>query len=353
MNLKVSCCSVRLSNIEVSGSSKHLPMEMDGVYIQNFSLELISFEAVYKEDIAKYSFFALSILNTFVTVPMGFGVIWYEQNNHYRTLINKLASSICFYIFEWFIFVNFFALGHLINGPLGSSLCTLEVMVTNINAMQGMFMVIFIAITKYMFVYHVKNPVAIQEDFFAFFINLATAFWSTLSQFTFMWLPGRDPIMYHVCMGSFPYNKIKRDQAVKWNYPVYGLLFSSLIIHIISGYWVKKAKALDGPKLPATDVCNVANIQDSMEKKLLVNYKTSTIFIGIGFVSLYSTFHLNQLKVQDVPKHHNVVFIYFWQLCLPQLLAYSLFTTYYSGSSNLRNEVWLKIKELVQTHFRG
>jgi hypothetical protein len=72
--------------------------------------------------------------------------------------------------------VNVYFLLHQIFGPGGSWFCASEMIIMNVLTMQIMFLLCGIIISKYVFVFHLKNPMAVLEDFFAVFINIATLF---------------------------------------------------------------------------------------------------------------------------------------------------------------------------------
>lgn len=269
---------------------------------QNFSLEYFSFEQVYKENTVRYFAFIIAILSTLLTIPLVYGIIWYEQNNNYRTLINKLAASICFYLIIFLAFLKLFSLSHMIYGATGIFQCILELLVMNISMMQGIFMIISIIVTKYIFVYHLKNPLAIQEYFFAFFINTSTFMLSFLSQFVFVFLPGRNPLAYFVCKGNFPVSQIPMDQPVKINYPVYVLILTSIVIHIVIGIRLKKARSLNQQLFLETAVKTKGIYNTILEKKMLANFKTNIISITVLFCASYLTLYINNLEVHEVSK---------------------------------------------------
>jgi len=110
----------------------------------DFNLESISLEQVHNEDLIKLTFFLLSVMSSCVTIPLIYGIVWFERNHHYRTLINQLVASICVYHIAWLVLVHVFATSHLVFGPAGNFQCSLELMVINVTVMQAMFLIISI-----------------------------------------------------------------------------------------------------------------------------------------------------------------------------------------------------------------
>jgi hypothetical protein len=101
-----------------------------------------------------------------------YGIFWYEQYNLYKTLINQLVASIAFIQMLGLPWTLLEFLIHMALGPTGSFFCSLEIVIMNVVTMQTFFVLNGIIICKYIFVFHLKNPLAVQEDFFAIFINL-------------------------------------------------------------------------------------------------------------------------------------------------------------------------------------
>ena len=314
--------------------------------IINFNLEDISFEQVYKEDFLKYSFLVITSLSSFLTIPLTFGIVWYEKNRHYRTLINMLAASICLYQINWIIISYLCAISHVIFGPTGIFQCSLELMLINATAMQYMFMFNAILISKYIFVFHIKNPTAIQEDFLFIFINLSTFCLSFLSQLAFMLLPGKN-VIYYICKGSFPAKTIGLDMPVKVNYPIYFLLILTIIIHVLAGIKLKRAHKLSDSNAPHPSVSSQGTLKSFPTKKQLADFSTNVISIlvtiGVHFIIIF----MNKMRALEVTKYSNMVMIYVWYWSVPQLLAYCNILLYYWHQEELRNEVWKVAKSVL------
>ena len=306
--------------------------------ITNFNLEFISFEQVYKEDSVKLSCLVATSLSCFATIPLTYGIVWYEKNRHYRTLINMLAASICIYQINWLIVAYLFAIIHLIFGPTGIFLCSLELMLINVTAMQIMFLITAIILSKYVFVFHLQNPRAIQEDFYFLFINLSTLSFSFLSQLVQMLLPGKN-VIYYICMGSFPANRIGLDLPVKYNYPIYLLFLLTVIIHVLAGIKLKSARKHGKSNMPQASGNPQRAFQFLPSKKQLANLSTNVITIFVTMGVIFITMFMNKMKILEVTKYSNIVAIYFWNWCLPQLMAYCAILVYYWRQEELRNEV--------------
>lgn len=127
----------------------------------------------------------VSIVGAIIAIPLLYGIIWFEENNHFRTLINQLVASICWYLIFYILLVQPIAIVLYINGPLNSFICSIDIIIKNVMSMQAIFLLEAIVITKYVFVHLLKNPVAIDDNFLRLFINLSS---------------GMLPLTIHVCV---------------------------------------------------------------------------------------------------------------------------------------------------------
>ena len=212
-------------------------------------IEIISFAPYHEHTPFKEVCFFVCVLSNFVTIPLIYGIIWFEQSNHLTTLINKIVASLCWHQIGFNVIVSSLAGNHYINGPAGSFICSLEVVLQNVAGMQAIFLLDAIVVTKYIFVHLIKNAVAIDEGFFQHFINISTFSFSLISQSIYVWMPGRNPILYYICIGNFPMPKSNAQVPVKVNFPILALLTISGYIHIYTGIKKRKAKQSVVPKI--------------------------------------------------------------------------------------------------------
>jgi hypothetical protein len=85
-------------------------------------------------------------------------------------------------------------------------------------------------IVKYIFIFQLKNPTVIQDDFWNLFINLWIFFASLISQIIFQMLLGRDPMYLMVCSGKAPTQYLA--STVKRNYTIIFLVLFSTIVNL-------------------------------------------------------------------------------------------------------------------------
>ena len=172
----------------------------------------------------------LTLISNMVLLPLFYGIIWYEVNTHIRTLINQLLALGCWTSLWYAIWNLVFATARFLLGPLNDALCGLDIILMNTAGMCQMTIIYCIVITKYAFVHFMKNPVALDDEFFKFFIGLSSGLLSFLSQVAFVLLPGRNPLRFSACIGKIPVRYITENVPVKFNLPFYLLVLLGCII---------------------------------------------------------------------------------------------------------------------------
>ena len=103
-----------------------------------------------------------SVVGAVVAVPPIYGIIWYEENNHYRTLINNLVVSICWYLIFYIVVVQFLTVLLYVGGPLSDLTCRLDGFFRNVAIIQGLFLLESIVIFKFVFANLLRNPFDLQ-----------------------------------------------------------------------------------------------------------------------------------------------------------------------------------------------
>ena len=66
-----------------------------------------------------------------------------------------------------------------------------------------------ITITRYVYIFCLKNPAAFKDDFLCMVINASSILFSCLFEFTRTFLPGRQGIGFYACTGQDPTNDMK------------------------------------------------------------------------------------------------------------------------------------------------
>ena len=135
----------------------------------------------------------LVFLSTCLLIPIFCSIIWYEKfgSDNKRTVLNKLAASICWCAILIEILVQIPEWIRYCFGPLPSFFCYLHLVFTNTLAIQVMLIFDAISILRYIFIFWLKNPYSFCDDFWTVFLNLWMFSFSLMSEIIFVILPGK------------------------------------------------------------------------------------------------------------------------------------------------------------------
>lgn len=127
-------------------------------------------------NLTKVSIMVLSLLAMIWTMAMLLGIIWYEHygSDSKRILTNKLVALICWN--EIFGVVTAFSTDTIIYllAPLPKSLCLMFGFARMMFASNILMLFNMIMISKYIFIFWMKNPGSVMDDFWTVFIQLWT-----------------------------------------------------------------------------------------------------------------------------------------------------------------------------------
>ena len=118
--------------------------------------------AMFEDNPAKYCALTCSILSVLVTTPFLYIICSFEKSNHYRTLINQLVSSLIWIAIGWNLLVQIPIIVRYILGPFTPIICYIDTIVRNAINMQIFFYLNSIILVRYIFIFHLKNPTALQ-----------------------------------------------------------------------------------------------------------------------------------------------------------------------------------------------
>lgn len=282
------------------------------------------FQDLYQNNPSKLIALTISTIFTIILAPLAYGIIWFEQDNNNRTLINQLVSSLMWCILIWFAFIQpetFFIFAF---GPLKvSELCTIHTYARNAVIIQGLLILNSIVLSRYIFIFHLKNPTMLQDDFWKFFINLWSISTSVLSQYVFYWTPGKSPIHYHICLGEDP--NITSEQGIKPNTSLTAIGILSIVLFLIIRVRTFVYKNKEN---------NFDSLRSGQNLFSFIATGLGIFFIGI----IYFIFQLIKNKFIK-SAHFNLHMVYLLYIYAPVISFAIVIWTYYLQCKTLRTKV--------------
>lgn len=169
-------------------------------------------------------------------------LIWYERygDNHRRTLINQFVASHFYYAAFYNIFGQ--TLDEVITafGPFGTQLCYFHMYIKGVITFQLVQLFNSIFTVKYIYIFVLKNPSGVNEEFWCFFINLWFLFISCITEFVYQFMPGRSEMKFYICSGRF--DNSLTNEKVKINYTLTCYISVAVIWYLFAAFKISKYK---------------------------------------------------------------------------------------------------------------
>ncbi len=136
--------------------------------------EEINFNGIFENRPSKIIGASLCILLSFFTFTSVYGIIWFERfgSDLKRIFINRIVSSICWNFLLWLIVVQIPELFWFFYHPVSENFCLINLLLRNAFFTQIVLFLDVIVISRYIFIFWMKNPLSFQDDFWHCFINI-------------------------------------------------------------------------------------------------------------------------------------------------------------------------------------
>ena len=135
-------------------------------------MEDLHFTEMFENHPSKLVAAILSMLLMIVGTMLEFTIVRYERDKSNRTLINQLLSSlITLSNIPSFLIQVAFTFHYLVT-PLPAFVCYVDLVLRPTIVMMFILFLDAMAITRFMFIFHTKNPTGFQDDFWNLFLSL-------------------------------------------------------------------------------------------------------------------------------------------------------------------------------------
>ena len=204
---------------------------------------------------------------------------------------------------------------------------------------------------RYVFLFHLKNPTALQDDFWRLFLNVWTSGFSCCCQIVYAMMPGKNPQNVYLCLGEYP---IKYEgMTVKVNTTINYLLLFSFLAHLIAGIRIKIYRNQEDQK-DQVQALSVAAPVDNIH--MLMNFTTNLISLLLLVVSSVGPAVINKMEPVSLDTYPNFLYVYAIHHYSPQCVLFFTALIYLAKNPPLRNFITIelvgKIKNWIFRHCR-
>jgi hypothetical protein len=307
-------------------------------------MTLVHFDNIYVKDITMFIPILASFVNILLITPLYCSIIWYERfgTDQRRTLINQLVAITCWHSVIYNvtctpleIVLNWF-------GPFGNVFCSVQTVLKNAGLFYEAAMIIAITLVKFLSIFVLKNPLGIHCEFWCLFINLVSTFGPLLSEIVFIILPGKLPMSFYICRGTYP-TSLDQHQP-KRDFPLFGAIALSFLFYLFVIVRVKvfKKKTIspiseqDPRNCPAT----LPPLNPTSDSHALASFDTiGQSLLTFFFISVFFVI-INRIPPEKLAEFPNYLLVHFLHHGINLLWNIFAIIIFFSKSKTMRVAVF-------------
>jgi hypothetical protein len=154
----------------------------------------------------KFLFVTFAMLASLINSSLFFFCVWFEKHgaDNRQTLINKFATSSYWCAIQYFVFVLPSDMIPFIFGSLPRSVCLALRIIKLANFCQLLLYFDLIAVSRYFYIFVLKNPAAFNDEFWAFFLNIWATMACLITKTAYHLAIPQQAIAFYICCGIDP-----------------------------------------------------------------------------------------------------------------------------------------------------
>jgi len=223
-------------------------------------------------------------------------------------------------------------------GPMSVTACRLNYFIKHALTVQGMMFLNCIIISRYIFIFWLKNPAAFQDEFWSPFVNVWVILFSIFSQIVFEWMLGKDTLNHHICTGlSPPLLNIRKFEYNRFNAYFVPL---SLLLHIVL---MVKIKIFKNQSRKVKDIHPRSKLAELllMDKQSLTDLTTNILIVICAAMATYLSLAVTYNEITNFNDYPFYLLEYYYKMIRPPLFVNLVVVIYY-----------IRHKELTQSFIR-
>ena len=173
------------------------------------------FSGLTSNSISKNFSLIFAILTSIIIPFFLCSIVWYEKygSDQRRTLVNKFASCGCWCAIEYLLFPQVADIIRYFHGPLPKYFCLFVRITKSAIFLQMFFYFDLIILSRYAYVFWLKNPAGFNDDFWVSFCNMWVMMMSLLTKSVQHLIINQQTLTYYFCCGTDP--RLETDYNIK------------------------------------------------------------------------------------------------------------------------------------------
>jgi hypothetical protein len=197
----------------------------------------------------------------------------------------------------------------------------------------------FIALARYLFIFHLKNPFAFKEDFWIVFVNIWVRGASIIFNAAWFYQAEHQIINYYLCSGIDPTEDFKRPLKLYASAELGSIIINFLVYVRIK---IHKKQYQENPQLGQTATMKQLFLTDDV-KNSIASLATNLHNLTSIILLLISAAILSNIPPANLKNYRNEIY-YVYVICPTLALAVFLFA-YYIRHKPLRNAALIEARD--------
>jgi hypothetical protein len=154
----------------------------------------------------KFLFIAFATLTALINPILLYFIIWFEKygSDNKRTLVNKFASGSIWCAIQYHLLFLPSEVFRFVFGPLNRNVCLALRIAKLANYLQIFIYSDLIAISRYVYIFLLKNPASFNDDFWACFLNIWLTVMCLLAKVAYHLAIPHQMMVFYFCCGIDP-----------------------------------------------------------------------------------------------------------------------------------------------------
>ncbi len=206
---------------------------------------------------------------------------------------------------------------------------------------QSLLFYVSIALARYFFIFWLKNPLAVEEDFWSLFVSMWIVLASAINNFVYGFLPGPQPLPYYTCADINPANDLKlpkKQEGFVLMVSVILLLYINLRIYLTRNI-IKLRKIF---RIKPNVVVHEHQTHES--NNTIIDWAT-LLWILILFLLFFTvSLKVNSIRIDELNLYPNYLLVYFQQIIAFQIFSFLLLSMLYSRHKEMLKTLFIALK---------
>ena len=228
-------------------------------------------------------------------------------------------------------------------GPLPYLVCQVNYYLRLCLTSQFYLFFASVSLTRYLFIFWLKNPAAFLDEFWSLFTNFCIVIFTMISHFVFYFMLGHDSIRISICTGSDPTHVKHPESVLKLKSFNRILFYVTFTVHLLIVIRIQIYKWKSSNETAKTKNIWLSKLENYSLSDMTTNILSSmSILIGAILPRLFSV-----ENASDLNRFPNYLFEYFNSLIIPPLFLSAVFTLYFARYKKFRKTIFREFKNFL------